>query len=108
MLLLCGRGSARLYAMSLLRRSLTCAPAVCQRKGCHATSVRKLLPGACLKPGPAAAQVYKAMRRGVLPVAVKVVAGAVAKSEDAQLEFLREVAYLRSLLCPNIVQFQVQ
>jgi serine/threonine protein kinase len=48
------------------------------------------------------------MRRGVLPVAVKVVAGAVAKSEDAQLEFLREVAYLRSLLCPNIVQFQVQ
>ena len=47
------------------------------------------------------------MRRGVLPVAVKVVAGAVAQSEEAQLEFLREVAYLRSLLCPNIVQFQV-
>ncbi len=53
-------------------------------------------------------QVYKAMRRSVLPVAVKVVSGAVAKTEDAQVEFLREVAYLRSLLSPNIVQFQVR
>jgi len=52
--------------------------------------------------------VYKAMRRSVLPVAVKVVGGAVAKTEDAQVEFLREVAYLRSLLSPNIVQFQVR
>ena len=52
-------------------------------------------------------QVYKAVRRSVLPVAVKVVSGAVAQTEDAQLEFLREVAYLRSLLSPNIVQFQV-
>ena len=48
------------------------------------------------------------MRRSVLPVAVKVVSGAVAKTEDAQVEFLREVAYLRSLLSPNIVQFQVR
>ena len=31
-------------------------------------------------------QVYKAMRRSVLPVAVKVVSGAVAKTEEAQLE----------------------
>ena len=52
-------------------------------------------------------QVYKAMRRSVLPVAVKVVSGAVAKTEAAQVEFLREVAYLRSLLSPTIVQFQV-
>ena len=60
-----------------------------------------------LTPCAVSLQVYKAMRRSVLPVAVKVVSGAVAKTEDAQVEFLREVAYLRSLLSPNIVQFQV-
>ena len=45
--------------------------------------------------------------RGVLPVAVKVMAANLAGTDDsdARSEFLREVATLRALHSPSIVQF---
>ena len=76
-----------------------CADASDRRRARH-TAVPLLTPWRW-------SQVYKAMRRSVLPVAVKVINVAKAGSEGAQHEFLKEVSYLRNLLSPNIVQFQV-
>ena len=51
-----------------------------------------------------AAQVYKAMLKGVIPVAVKVLKD---QSYTSREEFQREVGLLKSLHNSNIVQFQV-
>ena len=52
----------------------------------------------------AAAQVYKAMLRNAIPVAVKVLKD---QSYTSREEFQREVGLLKSLHNSNIVQFQV-
>ena len=53
----------------------------------------------------ATAQVYKAMLKGVIPVAVKVLKD---QSYTSREEFQREVALLKALHNSNIVQFQAR
>lgn len=58
-----------------------------------------------LNAGGAFGEVYKAMLKGVNPVAVKVLRD---QSYTSREEFSREVALLKALHNSNIVQFQVR